>query len=600
MRFKKRLANIVCLAATAVFVFLQAASLADNGIRTVVLTDDEVPGTPAGTSYSIFRPPTLNSVGEVAFNASLNGGSGGVTANNNNGIWAESNNTLGLAVRKGDQAPGLPAGNVFTQLPADPIYNRRGDIAFQSKLYDTPEGEEVEGIWKKLAGSPLQAVEVEIDFDPFSYGDPVLNNAGETAFEKSSFDSNTGEYSYSVRSEGGGSLSTVFSLSEFGSGIYRPSLNDFGETAFLSRTDEAVSTFRSEGGGILHTVATEGSAAPGGPPGAVFGFDTLILSVPGFNNAGEITFYGNMAVGSGGVTTDDQFGVWSEGGGALRLVARQGEQPPGVPAGAKYDIFFPFRPLLDNDGDVVFQARLEEGFGGVNSQNKYGIWSEGGGSLHLVAREGDPVPGGLPGEVFSSNLGYSINSSGRVLVTDLTAGRIFAEDCNFELQPIAKYGDIIDVDDGPGVDNRMVTGASATFSSGTQEGRATSFNDKGQVAFSASFADGSSGVFVSDAVAITILEADFDEDGDVDEDDLLVWENGFGTSNSAFHGDGDADEDGDVDGMDFLIWQQQFGSTTECNGSLLAGQAIPEPSTFSLLSVVLGSSLVLIRKRCTR
>src|SRR5690606_13089181 len=53
--------------------------------------------------------------------------------------------------------------------------------------------------------------------------------------------------------------------------------------------------------------------------------------------------------------------------------------------------------------------------------------------------------------------------------------------------------------------------------------------------------------------------ADFDEDGDVDGDDLDAWRTGFGAPGAAAHMQGDADGDQDVDGTDFLAWQQQFG-----------------------------------------
>ena len=84
-------------------------------------------------------------------------------------------------------------------------------------------------------------------------------------------------------------------------------------------------------------------------------------------------------------------------------------------------------------------------------------------------------------------------------------------------------------------------------------------------------------LFVRDAP----LSGDFDEDGDVDGDDFLAWQSGFGTTTGATHMDGDADGDGDVDGDDFLIWQGQFG-TGEGSGA----PGVPEPSGV-LLYVVL-------------
>ena len=70
---------------------------------------------------------------------------------------------------------------------------------------------------------------------------------------------------------------------------------------------------------------------------------------------------------------------------------------------------------------------------------------------------------------------------------------------------------------------------------------------------------------------------DYDFDGDVDGDDFLTWQSGFGTQTGATLEDGDADGDGDVDGDDFLAWQSNFG-----NGAGAAAAAIPEPTSLML------------------
>jgi len=75
----------------------------------------------------------------------------------------------------------------------------------------------------------------------------------------------------------------------------------------------------------------------------------------------------------------------------------------------------------------------------------------------------------------------------------------------------------------------------------------------------------------------TFLEddADFDDDGDVDDEDLSDWETFYGSSDQ-----GDADFDGDSDGADFLIWQQQYtGSFVQP----LSDVAVPEPAGSVLL-----------------
>ena len=87
------------------------------------------------------------------------------------------------------------------------------------------------------------------------------------------------------------------------------------------------------------------------------------------------------------------------------------------------------------------------------------------------------------------------------------------------------------------------------------------------------------------------FEADFNEDGDVDGDDLVAWRAGFSMSGDAGHMHGDADGDADVDGADFLTWQRQVG-----NSSTVAATAkIPEPA--SKLMLVPGV-LLLFRRRC--
>jgi hypothetical protein len=93
---------------------------------------------------------------------------------------------------------------------------------------------------------------------------------------------------------------------------------------------------------------------------------------------------------------------------------------------------------------------------------------------------------------------------------------------------------------------------------------------------------------------IVFAAADFDEDGDVDADDLAKWQTGYGLHSSATHANGDADEDGDVDGGDFLTWQREF---TPGIASMTSQLSVPEPSTFSMITLSLVTSLVAGRRQ---
>lgn len=73
----------------------------------------------------------------------------------------------------------------------------------------------------------------------------------------------------------------------------------------------------------------------------------------------------------------------------------------------------------------------------------------------------------------------------------------------------------------------------------------------------------------------SFLEADFNEDGNVDALDLAQWEGDYGLNDQS-----DADGDGDSDGDDLLFWQRQNGQSTLLTA---ASQAVPEPATALLL-----------------
>ncbi|MEM8946214.1 MAG: ASPIC/UnbV domain-containing protein, partial [Planctomycetota bacterium] len=91
---------------------------------------------------------------------------------------------------------------------------------------------------------------------------------------------------------------------------------------------------------------------------------------------------------------------------------------------------------------------------------------------------------------------------------------------------------------------------------------------------------------------LTIVEqagdADFDQDSDVDGQDFLAWQRGFGTAQPA-HSDGDTDLDGDVDGADLAIWQSLYGGTTAAS---TANDDSPAPAQVdsSVLALVENSS----------
>lgn len=87
------------------------------------------------------------------------------------------------------------------------------------------------------------------------------------------------------------------------------------------------------------------------------------------------------------------------------------------------------------------------------------------------------------------------------------------------------------------------------------------------------------GQVLFDKLTINRLTADFDDDGDVDADDLTVWKGNFGPTAAA-----DANGDGVSDGADFLAWQREFGLGVAPLGNV-AVSAVPEPGSIVLASI---------------
>jgi hypothetical protein len=96
------------------------------------------------------------------------------------------------------------------------------------------------------------------------------------------------------------------------------------------------------------------------------------------------------------------------------------------------------------------------------------------------------------------------------------------------------------------------------------------------------------------SIRSALLDADFNEDGDVDGEDLAAWTAGFGAASGAAHNQGDADSDGDIDGGDFLVWQRQLGSGPDL---VPASVAVPEPTVCNMVILGLMTFLFPTRSR---
>jgi hypothetical protein len=88
------------------------------------------------------------------------------------------------------------------------------------------------------------------------------------------------------------------------------------------------------------------------------------------------------------------------------------------------------------------------------------------------------------------------------------------------------------------------------------------------------------------------LHGNSDGDGDVDGNDFLAWQRGYGLPSGGSALAGDLSGQGLVDSFDLWLWEHYYGSTSGVGG--LASSQIPEPASWCLWAV---SALVLASRR---
>jgi hypothetical protein len=96
---------------------------------------------------------------------------------------------------------------------------------------------------------------------------------------------------------------------------------------------------------------------------------------------------------------------------AVTTIAVTGSDVSGV-VGGKFDLLS--EGTVNEAGELVFSAQLQQGFGGVDPNNDAGIWIFNGASTTLLARKGaGDVPGTVGGS-FSEFHDWGIDAAGDV------------------------------------------------------------------------------------------------------------------------------------------------------------------------------------------
>lgn len=255
--------------------------------------------------------------------------------------------------------------------------------------------------------------------------------------------------------------------------------------------------------------------------------------------------------GAGVTTSNDTFLTASSPSGVV-VLEREGSQAAGLPNNILYgSMEWDEAYAVIGSGNRVMVSAALKGIG-VTPESDRAIWTGFPGSLQLIAREGDQVPGEPAGTIWSylQTVRMSCNSSGQVVffggMKDTCTGAdlsgIFLREPNGQVRSLVKTGDTLMV--APR-DYRVVKSAMpGTGHGGRMNGR-TSITDAGLVMGTVTFTNSTSAVVRLDANRV--CPADFDSSGFVDPDDfdafIAAFESGIAKA--------DFDKSGFVDTDDF-------------------------------------------------
>jgi hypothetical protein len=214
---------------------------------------------------------------------------------------------------------------------------------------------------------------------------------------------------------------------------------------------------------------------------------------PIVNEAGTIAF-GALLSGVAPGTTDS---IWTHDGSDFKLVVQAGSPAPGAGSGVAFGSGNMGLTAFNDLGRIAFTSGLVGP--GVNSANEWGLWVQEFDGLHLVQREGAGVAPGTPfpiRDIFQ----VSMNNVGNVAFT-ANLLRPDSDPLDYGLwlygpdgvRLVARHGDLFEVNPG---DFRQINQVNIFDGTENNTHRGSSLNNRGELAFSLTFTDGSSGIFL--------------------------------------------------------------------------------------------------------
>ena len=351
--------------------------------------------------------------------------------------------TVESIVLIGDPILGVPAGITIDNVTA-PILNNQGEIAFAAILAspDFSPFDDNQAILT-YAEDNLSIVVRTGDTAPgagnnasfLGFGGLSFSDQGEVAFTSSVITTGMGmapddapnSINPALFSNAGGNLSLVAMGGEpltpgMGMGnnvdtfdsFFDPVINDQGVVAFRVEIDEPNVTFQEDRAIFRAEGDTISLVAREGDAAPDVGADVTFagfLRAPSLNDQGEIAFQASLDLEGADVTLDNDGVIFfADAGGTLSLVAREGDAVPTVGESVSFRVLT--NPSLNDQGEIAFFATFDGV--GVDFTNNSALFRESDGVLSLVARAGDSAPSVGSGVSFDFFGLPSLNDQGDV------------------------------------------------------------------------------------------------------------------------------------------------------------------------------------------
>lgn len=405
---------------------------ATNPIRLIARSGSIAAGTGNALFDILPEVPSIEDQGDVTFLASLRIGTGSpaVTASNDTGLWTTigvlgANPQPVLMAREGS-ALRPPSNTVITKF-ATGCYSTAGTGSGRIMSFSGTQADGKTGIYvmtMSTAGLPQAAVNTAVEGNAApGAGGEVWDNLASGFSDPQRMDA-PGNYCWGAKVKPSGregvwyaslvngtaikvmiagdaapGTTTTFSAM-YGDMPVMGGTSNIAFHAYLAATGDNASGQRGDGiwKGVgtspttdISTFALVARAGDTGVAGLPGGAKVGNLWSPWMSNGNRLAFRGWVDVDGNGVSGNgtDVYGQYADTNGTLTMVIKQGDNAPGMPAGAT--MFFMDLPVIGGQEQMAFLGTVTGG--GTTAANNQGIWRQGanGGALALVARTGDSI-----------------------------------------------------------------------------------------------------------------------------------------------------------------------------------------------------------------